>query len=104
MNMDNTTLSANVIVNNVIPRKDITVGTLRSRVSNLQHELKEKTDIWSVVKYRSIQPYQIKIDMDDEFLQTLIREQSNLNKTIVESNRCNGSEADSFITSQIRYS
>lgn len=103
INLDNTTLSANVIINNVIPKKEITVGTLRSRVSNLQQELKTNRDVWSV-PYREVQPYQIKIDMDDEFIQTLIREQSNLNKTIQEANRCNGSEADSFITSQIRYS
>lgn len=104
VNYDNTTLKANVVINNVIPKKKITASTLPSRVSNLQNELNQNSDIWTVVPFRNTQPYKIKINMDDEFMQTLIREQSNLNKTIQEANRCNGQESDSFITTQIMYS
>lgn len=100
--LENTTLTANIIVNNVIPRKEISKSTADNRVANLRQELKNNTNVWST-QYNSIRPYQIKINMDDDFIQTLIREESNLNKTILESNRCNGSDADSFITSQIKY-
>lgn len=102
--LENVSLRANVIVNNVMPTKAITAGTSASRIANIRQEIKDNGDVWSVPPVRVIQPYKIKIDMNDDFIQTLIREQSNLCKTIQEGNRCNGYEADSFISTKIIYS
>lgn len=102
--LENSSLRANIIVNNVMPTKTITAGTSTSRIANIRQEIKDNSELWSVPPVRMAQPYKIKIDMNDDFIQTLVREQSNLSKTIQEANRCNGFEADSFISTKIIYS
>lgn len=102
--LENPSLHANIIVNNVMPTKTITAGTSASRIANISQEIRNNSESWSVPPVRMTQPYKIKIDMNDDFVQTLVREQSNLSKTIQEANRCNGYEADSFISTKIVYS
>lgn len=100
---ENSSLRANVIINNVMPTKCITVGTSASRVANIRQEVKDNSDIWIISKNNAILPYGLKVDITEDFDQTIIREISNLDKSIQEGNRCNGFEADSFITNKIMY-
>lgn len=98
--VSNKSYVAKVIQSNVKPTTSLTNISVNAMKDQLRQDIRNST---VHLKATPIVPTELKLKLNQNTINVCVNAMSDLCRTIVEGNRANGSEAESYIKSQIRY-